>query len=145
MEINKPLVDELDELRQKLQAKLDSLEVEIKDVKSKYQSVVTTLELLGRRVKVDLSATNPTEHSGLSGLTQSQALERIAKNNGGRFKVREAKRILLGAGLIKTAKNANNIIFNVIQREDGKFVRVAPGEYELMKEDRPLLAELAHK
>jgi hypothetical protein len=66
------------------------------------------------------------------GLTQAQALEKIAKNGNGRFRIKDAKRILLDAGLIKTAKNANNIIYNVIQREEGKFRRISPGEYELV-------------
>jgi predicted nuclease with TOPRIM domain len=133
MDANKPVIEELEELKQRLQAKLESLDEEMKDIKSKYQSVLTTLELLGHTTKLDLSASMFSSASyALKGLTQAQALERIARNNGGRIKVKEAKRILLNAGLIRTAKNANNIIFNVIQREEGKFKRVAPGEYELV-------------
>ena len=131
MEVNKAAIDELEELRIRLQAKIQSLQQEIQETKIKYQSVTTTLELLGFKTRLDLSAPL-SETSVLKGLTQAQALERIAKNNGGRVKVRDAKRILLGAGLIKTPKNANNIIFNVIQREEGKYRRVSPGEYELV-------------
>jgi hypothetical protein len=66
------------------------------------------------------------------GLTQVQALVKIAKDNGNnRFKMKEAKRLLLEAGLVKSKKNANTILFTAIQRSE-KFKRVAPGEYELL-------------
>jgi hypothetical protein len=133
MENNKQAYQELEELKQRLQAKMETLQVEFQDAKLKYQSVVTTLELLGYKTGLNLSSENTVaDISGFKGLTQFQALQRIARNNNGRFKLKDAKRILLGAGLIKTAKNANNIIYNVIQREEGKFKRVAPGEYELV-------------
>jgi len=132
MDTNTLVVTELEQLKQSLQARLDSLQVELNETKAKYQSVLTTLELLGHKKRLDLSEAPGAEFSWLRGLTQAQALERIAKKNGGRVKVRDAKRILLSAGLIKTPKNANNIIFNVIQRVEGKFRRIAPGEYELV-------------
>lgn len=129
---NQTLV-ELTELREKLQAKMESLQQDYQQAKEQYQSVTTTIGLLGFKTGLDLSPFHDsTIVPGFRGLTQAQALEKIAKNNGGRFKMKEAKRILLGAGLIKTAKNANNILYNVIQREEGKFKRVAPGEYELV-------------
>jgi len=133
MENNKQAFQELEELKQRLQAKMESLQQELQDTKLKYQSVLTTLELLGYKTGLNLSSESTiADISGFKGLTQFQALQRIARNNNGRFRLKDAKRILLGAGLIKTAKNANNIIYNVIQREEGKFKRVAPGEYELV-------------
>jgi len=133
METNSQAFVELEELRQKLQAKMQALQEEFQQTKNKYQSVITTLNLLGYKTGIDLTpAEGVAVISGFKGLTQAQALERIAKNNGGRFKMKDAKRILLDAGLIRTAKNANNILYNVIQREEGKFRRVAPGEYELV-------------
>ena len=149
MDTNKHVFDELEELKRKLQARMEALQLEYKETKDKYQSVVTTLGLLGFQTSVVLGT--PSEGPfipGFKGLTQAQALERLAKSNGGRFKMRDAKRALLDAGLIKTAKNANNILYNVIQREEGKWKRVAPGEYALVdqKGEKPLLAELAtHK
>ena len=112
---------------------MESLQQEYQQAKDQYQSVTTTIRLLGFKTGIDLT---PFQESaiitGFRGLTQAQALEKIARGNGGRFKMKDAKRILLDAGLIKTAKNANNILYNVIQREEGKFKRVAPGEYELV-------------
>jgi hypothetical protein len=135
MENNKQLYTELEELKLKLQARMESLQHEYNEAKAQYQSVVTTLGLLGFKpsgLRLDPQAGTGTFPFGFKGLTQAQALERIAKNNNGRFKIKEAKRILLEAGLIRTAKNANNIIYNVIVREEGKFRRIAPGEYELV-------------
>jgi hypothetical protein len=148
METNSHAFAELEELRKRLQAKMEALQEEFQEVKNQHQSVTTTLNLLGYKTGINLApAEGAAVITGFNGLTQAQALERIAKNNGGRFKMKDAKRILVDAGLIKTAKNANNILYNVIQREEGKFRRVSPGEYELStkREEKPLLAEAAHK
>src|SRR5438445_7314864 len=103
---------------------MQALQEEFQEAKDKYQSVTTTLNLLGYKTGIDLPpAEGVPVFSGFKGLTQAQALEKIAKTNGGRFKMKDAKRILLNAGLIRTAKNANNILYNVIQREEGKFRR----------------------
>jgi hypothetical protein len=62
-----------------------------------------------------------------------EALTKIAKANNNRLKLITAKDLLLRAGVTKSRKNANNIIFNVIKRSE-LFKRVAPGEYELVQE-----------
>jgi hypothetical protein len=69
----------------------------------------------------------------LQGLTQLQALVKIAKANNNRFKLSIAKDLLLRAGVTKSPKNANNIIFNVIKRSE-RFKWVAHGEYELLSD-----------
>jgi hypothetical protein len=134
MENNKHASEELQELKQKLQARMESLQQEYQEAKENYQSVVRTLGLLGIKPLLDLNPGTALSviTPAFRGLTQAQALEKIARDRGGRLKIREAKKIMLEAGLIKTAKNANNIIYNVIQREEGKFRRIAPGEYELV-------------
>jgi hypothetical protein len=137
---------ELVDLKRRLQARLDTLQQQLADAKVKYQAVVTTLEMLGYRAHEDIAQGNLlVVQSEYKGLTQVQALEKIARENHGRFTMRDAKRILLAAGLIKNPKNASNILFSAIQRSD-KFSRVAPGEYEIKKgEEKPLLAEAARK
>jgi hypothetical protein len=133
MENNKPPYAELIQLKQSLRGKMDTLRRQYEEAKQNYESVVNTLSLLGYREAADLfQAPLDTDYSKFKGLTQAQALVRLAKENNGRFKMRDAKRILIAAGLIRTPKNANNILYNVIQREEGKFKRVAPGEYELV-------------
>jgi len=137
---------ELVELKRKLQAKIGALEQQLTDSKAKYQAVITTLDMLGYREHDDVTQGNLlVVQSEFKGLTQVQALEKIARANHGRFTMRDAKRILLSAGLIKNPKNAYNILFSAIQRSD-RFVRIAPGEYELKKaEEKPLLVESARK
>ncbi len=138
MDNNKPSHSDLMELKQTLHDKLDALYKLVERTKRDYESVINTLQLLGYKQVADFTTTSTettfhvVETERYKGLTQAQALERIAKENGGRFKMKDAKRILVAAGLIKTAKNANNILHNVVQREEGKFRRIAPGEYELV-------------
>jgi hypothetical protein len=137
MDNNKPSHSDLMELKQTLQEKLDALYKQVERTKRDYESVVNTLQLLGYKQIVGptlstIGVFQAVGDTGYKGLTQAQALEKIARENGGRFRMKDAKRILVAAGLIKTAKNANNILHNVVQREEGKFRRVAPGEYELV-------------
>jgi hypothetical protein len=135
MSENNQQYKELFELKQKLQEKAESLKVQYQECQKQLESVTTTLGLLGFSEKSDFFTvpTNASEVS-LKNLTQIQALEVLAKRNNGRISMKAAKRILLSAGLIKTAKNANNIIYNAIQRSE-KFKRVSPGIYQLVSHE----------
>ena len=62
---------------------------------------------------------------------QMQALLTIAARNGGQLKPKEAKKIMVEAGLIKTPKNAASIVYALIARSE-KFERIASGEYKLI-------------
>ena len=89
---------------------------------------------LGTGVAIDVGS--------LRGLKQVDALTKIAQHGGGQLQTTVAKKLLLQAGLIRNPKNANNIMFSVIQRS-GKFERVEPGVYRLIgqkpeRPDRPL-------
>jgi hypothetical protein len=75
-----------------------------------------------------------TAADDLRGLTQLQALFKIAQMNGGHFKVQEARRLMTQAGLLKSKKNASSILYTLIARS-GMFVRVAPGEYRIDTEE----------
>jgi hypothetical protein len=69
----------------------------------------------------------------LKGLTQIEALVKIAKASGGKFRISDARGLLMRAGLINSPKgNENNILFNAIARSE-KFKRVGYGEYELVE------------
>lgn len=127
--------------RDKLDERQAQLQAELADVTRKLESVSTTLALLDgnpmplahnvamneplalSRIALDLDS--------LRGLTQIEALTRIAEHNGGRLETALAKKILLLAGLIKNPKNANNILFSVIQRS-GRFERIEHGVYRLV-------------
>lgn len=143
--------------RDKLDTRQTELQSELEDVTRKLESVSTSLALLDGTPpplahSVALTggpATRETmaiDVTSLRGMKQVQALIKIAQHGGGQFQTIVAKRLLLQAGLIKNAKNANNIMFSVIQRS-GKFERVEPGVYRLIgqkpeRPDRQLMNEL---
>ena len=123
--------EELEALKQGLGEQAAKLRGELKVIDDRLMAVTTTLQLLRGG---GYSATIPADPylREFKGLTQVQGLAKIAKDSGtNRFKLREAKQILLNAGLLKSKKNANTILFTAIQRSE-KFTRVAPGEYELI-------------
>lgn len=66
-------------------------------------------------------------------ITQMDALVTIATAIGdnGAFKVQDAKRVMLNAELISNPKNADSVIYALIDRSD-KFEKVVPGEYKLI-------------
>lgn len=137
-------------MRDSLDARQTELQSELEEVTRKLESVSTTLALLdgapmpgGHRVamrQLTSSGSESIDISSLRGLKQVEALKLIARHFGGQFETTIAKRIMLQAGLIKTSKNANNILFSVIQRSD-KFERVQPGVYRLKEEDKPTRPE----
>ncbi|MBA7652922.1 hypothetical protein ES703_60761 [subsurface metagenome] len=65
-------------------------------------------------------------------MTQLGAVAEIAKvigNKNGSFKLNKIKNIMVVAGFFKTPKNANNILYTIIDRSD-KFEKVEPGVYK---------------
>lgn len=78
------------------------------------------------------------EHIGewrrkLRGLTHIQALTQIAKENDGIVAVRDAKRILLEAGLTQgKLRNVSSHIYHTLARSED-FERTAPGVFSLVE------------
>jgi hypothetical protein len=142
-------------LRDKLDQKHAELKRELDIVTRQLESVSTTLELLdeANSEQPNLSAeleggskvldferdrTIGIDVAGLHGLTQIDALKKIAQHSGGTLYLTVAKQILLKAGLISNPKNANNIVFSVVQRS-GAFERLDRGLYRLInKPIRPM-------
>jgi hypothetical protein len=122
---------ELVNLKQRLEDKNQSLSRQLLEVQHQLKSVLTTLELLGRKDTPEPEANLIFPPEQVRGLTQHQALERIAKANNGRFKLVDAKKVLVAAGLVTTPKNAYSILAGAIRR-GAKFRKVGPGEYELI-------------
>lgn len=137
---------ELIALRDRLDARQTELQGELEDVTRKLESVSTTLALLDGSTTMPLAhgvavarpVTASIDVTSLRGLKQVEALVKIAQHNGGQIRTADAKRLFLQSGLIKNPKNANNILFSVIQRS-GKFERIEPGLYRLVgdKPERP--------
>lgn len=73
------------------------------------------------------------------GKTQMDALITTASaiGNKGAFKVRDAKRVMISAGLIKNPKNADSVIYALIDRSD-RFEKVRPGQYKLIEAQQNL-------
>jgi hypothetical protein len=135
--------------RDKLDSRQTELQAELEDVSRKLESVSTALALLDGTPpplshRVALAQANPAhtpvsvDVDSLRGLRQVDALTKIAQQGGGQFETTVAKKLLLQAGLISNPKNANNILFSVIQRS-GKFEKVDRGVYRLIgeKPERP--------
>jgi len=128
---------ELEDLKRRLGQQIDVTKYQLSEMQKQFDSVETTLRLLkeqestGRTFMQAMATIFPGD---LHGLTQLDALVKIAKANHGRLKLAAAKDLLLRSGVTKSRKNANNIIFNVIKRSE-KFRRVVPGEYELIGQD----------
>ncbi len=138
------------DLKERLEAKAENLTNQLNQVRTQLNSVTTTLGLLGHKTQKveesdELNLIFPPQQ--IKGLTHHEALERIARANNNRLKITEARQVLIAARMISTPKNAYSIISNTIGRV-GKFRKIGPGEYELpisTKEEKPLLAEAAHK
>lgn len=73
-------------------------------------------------------------------MTQIDALMAIANASNGSFKVQNAKRLMLEAGLIANPKNADSIIYTLIARS-GEFEKVKPGEYKLVSKSTWTIGE----
>jgi hypothetical protein len=132
--------EELEQIQKDIASEVKVLQADLKDAEDRLAAVTLAIQVWKRSgakasAKIEL---NPRLRE-FRGLTQVQALTKIAKESGtNRFKMKEAKKLLIEAGLVKSKKNANTILFTAIQRSE-KFRRVAPGEYELIP---PLLTGL---
>lgn len=128
-------------LRDELEERHRAIRKEAEEVASNLEAVSKTLALLDSDKPDDGEGEEESSNearidlTSLHGLTQIEALVKIAQHKGGRLLLADARRILIQAGMIKTPKNAGPIIFNVIQRSD-RFRRVETGLYEL-KSDKP--------
>ena len=69
----------------------------------------------------------------LHGLTQMEALIRIAEKNGGLLRASEARRIFIAAGIAKgNTKNVGPHVYHMLS-DAKQFQRVNPGRYRLVK------------
>jgi hypothetical protein len=140
MRTNDGTYTELMSLRDRLDRQHEQLQRQVDDVRKKLESVSMTLAMLddgdsssetsSSANVVRASSSGVSDFSSLRGMTQIEALKKLAEHGGGEFRTIDAKRIFLQVGLIKSPKNANNILFSVIQRS-GLFERTAPGAYRL--------------
>lgn len=87
----------------------------------------------------DAASVSPRVVRGLRGLSQPEALVRIAQASGGVLRTVEAKRILIDAGLITgNPKNAASHLFSLLRDESRferlgvRFEKIGPGQYGIV-------------
>lgn len=117
-----------------LRAREKELKAALEEVQLNIEAVQRTSALL--REEDGLSA-EPSDRESvneeLRNMSYHEALVMLAGSNNGRIKVKDAKRILLEAGAIANPKTAYQQLTARLVRSN-HFVRVAPGEYELLSE-----------
>ena len=74
------------------------------------------------------------------GLSQTKAVEKLAKEKNGVFKVTDVKRMLVEAGLTDS-KKPYAVASSLLQRNSSLFERVAKGSYRLLDPSSPDRAE----
>lgn len=113
---------------------LDSLRKKHKQLQDDLKHIEAVIKLYeAEQTNQDDSVSTLLPLQSLKGLTQIQALVKIAKAGDGKFRIADARNLLVRAGLINSPKgNANNILFNAIARSE-KFERVGYGEYRLLE------------
>ncbi len=129
---SKSKYEELEQIRKELAEQAEQLRSQLKHIEGRAAAVALAIEVWKSKGAKGTSVVIDPYLRQFQGLTQVEALVKIAKDNGtNRFRLKDAKKLLLDAGLVKSKKNAGTILFTAIQRSE-KFKRVAPGEYELI-------------
>lgn len=121
-------IDQLSEVLAELRQEHERVFDHVAHLEQEIGAIEAAIRVLKQRRPGE--AANTVDPSELHGKTQIEALVTIAKRGNGEFKVNEARRLLLQAGLIRNPKNASTIVNNVIKRSD-RFDRVKTGVYKL--------------
>ena len=111
---------------------LDALRRKQKQLQDSLRHIEAVIKLYETEASEEESVPTLVPLQSLKGLTQIEALEKIAKASpDGRFRIADARALLIRAGLINSPKgNEANILYNAINRSE-KFERVGHGEYRL--------------
>jgi hypothetical protein len=139
MEGNGKTHSDLLQLKQKLQEKCEYYKKQLEEFQDNLRSVTATLELLeGKKLKGDNEELR-IQASDLQGLSQKEALRKIARAYGGKLRMKIAKRLMIEAGLIENPKNASNILYTTLKRDDD-FHNADYGVWEFVEKKPSLLA-----
>ena len=108
-------------------------------------AVERTIELHSNdNVNIDRSAvassTDQYPAGDFRGLSQTKAVEKLAKEKNGVFKVTDVKRMLIEAGLTDS-KKPYAVASSLLQRNSSLFERVGKGSYRLLDHSSPDRAE----
>jgi hypothetical protein len=133
-------IDQLKALRDRLKNQETKISQRLAQIREHLKAVTLTISLMGEEPEnEEVPAGIPIRE--LHGMKQVEALVYIARHNGGRVRISDAKKLLIKAGVMKATKNAYGILYTVINRS-GKFKHHGPGEYELSQDSNPEESEV---
>jgi hypothetical protein len=137
----------LAELRAQEEAIMKEVEDRLVYVRNRIAATETVLEMLTGNSGQDEARSLPTTTNGwaqkLKGLTQVQALVRMAQENEGVVRVRDARRIFMATGLAKgKPKYVGPHLYHILKDAE-QFERVAPGTFKLVQEPKADGSEVA--
>jgi hypothetical protein len=125
-------LEHLENIKKRLIQRAERLKRELQEVEDDLKALERIL-FLARQPEAKEAPIWPESYlREFEGLTQVQALVKIARTNGrNRLNVQDAKQLLLATGLIGKPKNAASIVYSAIIRSE-RFRKVGKGEYELL-------------
>lgn len=125
----------LQDLKKRKEMVLVECENRIKEIDKEIESVSITSRILRRGTP----AVSPSQAQAyisldkIEGKTHVAAMVEIAKSNHGVLLPKEAKRLMVQAGLFKTPQNAAGAIYSALSRSE-IFRKVEKGRYRLIEE-----------
>ena len=126
----------LQEIRSRLEAKVERLSQQYKEAKRKYESVVTALELLADNPSKKPPVSEiAVENSEVAGKTLKEALLYIAEKCDGVLKVTPVRKFLIEADVVRNGQSGSNRL-NATLGEMPEFERVSRGRYRLVDESK---------
>ncbi len=122
-------------IRRKIEELRKSIEKELSVAEADLSHIVGAIAFYERdtnanRQFVLSNVASEWEAPKLRGMTHKQAVVAIAKHNNGVIKSREAKKLMIRAGVMSETKNASRMVHNAI-KSTNRFVSIGPGEYRL--------------
>ncbi len=135
------LSDTLSELN-KVERQMQDIEVKREALRNEAKAWEMALEGYLKRTGRQMDIT-PEWFKMLRDQTHKKRLVTIAENSGGKVKASEATDILYTKGFIKAQKRST--AYSMVQRfliemaEEGRFEKIAPGEYRLIGAQQDLL------
>lgn len=134
-------LDDIYHLIGKLRADKKRIEEQVREIDANIEAAKRTLHLLRENSNVTGPASSviPISAAELVGKSQLQALITIAEKNDGVVSVKDAKHILLDAGIMHNPKTAYQQITAILIKNK-RFEWAATGKYRLTTTSQPSLS-----
>jgi len=136
MKSTNPVLNELLNLAAKLRAKRPQIENRLAELDAKLKAIETTLQLYADEKKLGSVRRHRLSGDDFKGLTQLEALKKIAEMSGGLVNASDAKRFFITAGLSKgNPKNLAPHIYGMLKNSPD-FEWASPGTFRLVNGDQ---------